>query len=124
MPPYPLYGETAIPGTATSEPPAASNTSGLHTHSSKFPVSSSYSVNPVQFTVTNLLADHFYVIQHHTSILQVAAQSLSHRISLFLLSFYHLFFHITVQILLAIAEDISPRNNASDFYLEGTLFTS
>jgi len=44
MPPFPLYGETAIPGAAAAEPPAASNASGLHTHSSKFPVSFAYTV--------------------------------------------------------------------------------
>ncbi|KDR10617.1 hypothetical protein L798_15145 [Zootermopsis nevadensis] len=38
MPPFPLYGETVIPGAAASEPPATSSTSGLHTHSSKFPI--------------------------------------------------------------------------------------
>ncbi|KAJ9589648.1 hypothetical protein L9F63_017137 [Diploptera punctata] len=37
MPPYPLYGETAIPGAAAASDTAAS-TAGLHTHSSKFPI--------------------------------------------------------------------------------------
>ncbi|XP_046687386.1 uncharacterized protein LOC124373021, partial [Homalodisca vitripennis] len=36
MPPYPLYSEPTLPGTAGAEPPH----SNLHTHSSKFPVSS------------------------------------------------------------------------------------
>ncbi|PSN35233.1 hypothetical protein C0J52_15516 [Blattella germanica] len=36
MPPYPLYGETAIPGATAQE--AAASTAGLHTHSSKFPI--------------------------------------------------------------------------------------
>ncbi|XP_068085699.1 hornerin [Anabrus simplex] len=39
MPPYPLYGETAIPGSAGPEQSSVgSATAGLHTHSSKFPI--------------------------------------------------------------------------------------
>lgn len=46
MPPYPLYNEPSIPGAASSHgpldtqtPTATSTPQGLHTHSSKFPVS-------------------------------------------------------------------------------------
>ncbi|XP_069671480.1 uncharacterized protein [Periplaneta americana] len=38
MPPYPLYGEPAIPGAAPPAPAPAATASGLHTHSSKFPI--------------------------------------------------------------------------------------
>jgi hypothetical protein len=95
MPPYPLYGETAIPGTAASEPPAASNTSGLHTHSSKFPVSSSYSVNPIHFTVTYFNTDHFFMLFYITFTYQVVAQSLSHKISV---CFYFLPFSLSYRL--------------------------
>lgn len=43
MPPYPLYNEPIMPGAAGLEQPLATSSpatpQGLHTHSSKFPVS-------------------------------------------------------------------------------------
>lgn len=42
MPPYPLYSEPSIPGAAGIEPPH----NNLHTHSSKFPVSTLVPILP------------------------------------------------------------------------------
>lgn len=66
MPPYPLYNEPSIPGAAAGmepqPPPSATSTpQGLHTHSSKFPVSKS-SLLQYSLIVSNIMQYYNHII--------------------------------------------------------------